>query len=91
MEKLYSIRDKLMRELEAQSGKPLSASSLEIISKAGGALKNILKVIRMMEDGDPACVEPSSPMDQLRDLAGTVHDEQTRKRLERILTEMEKS
>lgn len=52
MEKLYRLKEKLMKELENYSGRDLSASSLDIVQKLSGAVKNLAKVIKMCEEED---------------------------------------
>lgn len=50
MDKLYTLKDRLMKELEGYAGKELTASSLDIIMKMAGAVKNIAKIIMCEED-----------------------------------------
>lgn len=52
MDKLYDLKDRLCKELESYAGKDLNASSLDIVMKLAGAVKNLGKIIRMCEEDD---------------------------------------
>lgn len=52
MDKLYSLKGKLMQELEGYAGKDLNASSLDIVMKLSSAVKNLCKVVRMCEEDE---------------------------------------
>ena len=50
MHKLYSLKDKLVKELENYEGRDLSTGSLDVIDKLAHAAKNVGKVIECCED-----------------------------------------
>ena len=52
MEKLYSLKNQLMKELEGFAGKELSSPSLDIVMKLAGTVKNISKIIQLCEEED---------------------------------------
>lgn len=52
MDKLYDLKERLCKELESYAGKDLNASSLDIVMKLAGAVKNLGKIIRMCEEDD---------------------------------------
>lgn len=70
MEKLYSLKDKLTKELENYAGKDLNSSSLDIVMKMASAVKNLSKVIRMCEEDEEGYSNRGSyayyPADPLR-------------------------
>ena len=50
MEKLYKLKERLVKELEEQSESGFSASSLDIIKKASSAADHLCNVIRNCEE-----------------------------------------
>ena len=52
MDKLYDLKERLCKELESYAGKDLNASSLDIVMKLAGAVKNLGKIIRMCEEDE---------------------------------------
>lgn len=52
MDKLYDLKERLCKELESYAGKDLNASSLDIVMKLAGAVKNLGKIILMCEEDD---------------------------------------
>ena len=52
MDKLYDLKDRLCKELEGYAGKELNSSSLDIVMRLAGAVKNIGKIIRMCEEDE---------------------------------------
>ncbi len=50
MDKLYALKERLIKELEEYAEKPFTASSFDIVQKAASAAKNLCKVIRMCEE-----------------------------------------
>jgi hypothetical protein len=52
MDKLYALKDRLIKELEEYAEKPFTASSFDIVQKAASAAKNLCKLIRMCEEDE---------------------------------------
>ena len=50
MHKLYTLKDKLVKELEGYESKDLSTGSLDVIDKLAHAAKNLGKVIECCEE-----------------------------------------
>lgn len=50
MHKLYTLKDKLIKELEEYGDRDLSSGSLDVIDKLAHATKNIAKVIECCEE-----------------------------------------
>lgn len=50
MNKLYNLKDKLVKELESYDSKDLSSGTLDVIDKLAHAAKNLGKVIECCED-----------------------------------------
>jgi hypothetical protein len=53
MDKLYQLKDRLKKELEGYAEKTsLNASDLDITMKLAGAVKNLCKIEKMMDEDD---------------------------------------
>ena len=50
--KLYTLKEKLCKELDEYSGKDLSPQSLEVIDKLCHAIKNLNKIIEKCEEDE---------------------------------------
>lgn len=62
MDKLYDLKDRLIKELEEYAEKPFTASSFDIVQKAASAAKNLGKVIKMCEDEEGYSSRGYDPM-----------------------------
>ena len=52
MDKLNDLKERLCKELEGYAGKEMTASSLDIVMKLAGAVKNLGKIIWMCEENE---------------------------------------
>lgn len=50
MEKLYTLKDRYMDELEKLAEQPYTAQSLDLVHKLSGSVKNICKIIKQCEE-----------------------------------------
>jgi len=50
MDKLYNLKERLLKELEGYADKPVSASSLDITKKMASAVDHLCNIIKVCEE-----------------------------------------
>jgi hypothetical protein len=52
MDKIYDLKEKLVKELEGYADKPLSASSLDIVKKMSSTVDHLCNIVKACEEDE---------------------------------------